>query len=157
MNNGDKGLDNLIVWTKSVDLVQMIYREIIATLPVDERWSLSQQLRRSSMSIPANIAEGYGRFYFQDNVRFCYIARGSLEETYSHIRVAIQLGYVTSDNADNVIKAIDELKKILNGYIKFIKSSKQGENETVQYAAKSIRDAQSEFLETFDTEDLEKD
>ena len=127
MINGDKGLDNLIVWKKSVDLVQMIYKEIISTFPIDERWSLSQQLRRSSISIPANIAEGYGRFHYQDNVRFCYIARGSLEETYSHIRVAIRLGYTSLENASNVIKAIDELKKILNGYIQFIKKSKQGE------------------------------
>ena len=129
MNNNEKGLDKLIVWKKAIELVQLVYKDILPLLPPDERWSLAQQIRRSSQSIPANIAEGYGRYYYQDNVRFCYIARGSLEETYSHIRVAIQLGYITASSANNVFKAIDELKKILNGYIQFIKSSKQGESE----------------------------
>ena len=55
----------------------------------------TQQLRRSSQSIPANIAEGHGRFYFQDNVRFCYIARGSLEETLSHIVYAYKVDYIS--------------------------------------------------------------
>ena len=155
MNNIEKGLDKLIVWNKAIDLVQLVYKDIIPLLPPDERWSLAQQIRRSAQSIPANIAEGYGRYYYQDNVRFCYIARGSLEETYSHIRVAIRLGYITASSVNNVHKAIDELKKILNGYIQFIKSSKQGESEAVLYAAKSIRETESDYLEISENEVLD--
>ena len=155
MNNNEKGLDKLIAWKKAIGLVELVYKDILPLLPPDERWSLAQQIRRSSQSIPANIAEGYGRYYYQDNVRFCYIARGSLEETYSHIRVAIQLGYITESSANNVMKAIDELKKILNGYIQFIKSSKQGESETAQYSAKSIRETESDFFEVLENELLE--
>ncbi len=143
---GDKGLDNLIVWKKAVDLVQLVYREIIPNLPVEERYSLTQQLRRSSISISANIAEGYGRYYYQDHVRFCYIARGSLEETFSHIRVAITLGFISANNAGPVLDAISEIRKILNGYINFIKKSKQGEHEPALNSGKFISEIQEEYL-----------
>lgn len=125
----NKGLDNLIVWKKAVELVQLIYQDIIEKLPPDERWSMTQQLRRSSLSIPANIAEGYGRYNHQDHVRFCYIARGSLEETYSHIQVAIAVGYIKPSDTIRVDPAIIELKKVLNGYIQFIKKSKHNDSE----------------------------
>lgn len=80
-----EGLNRLEVWKRSKDFALRIYREVLPALPAEEKWNLAQQLRRSSISISANIAEGYGRFYYQDNVRFCYIARGSLEETLSHL------------------------------------------------------------------------
>jgi four helix bundle protein len=89
------GLEKLDVWCKARDFAVRINKEVLPLLPTEEKWALSQQLRRSSQSIPANIAEGHGRFYFQDNVRFCYIARGSLEETLSHIVYAYKVNYVT--------------------------------------------------------------
>ena len=88
------GLENLDVWCKARDLAVRVNKEVLPLLPPEERWSLNQQIRRSSQSIPANIAEGHGRFYFQDNVRFCYIARGSLEETLNHIVYAHKVGYI---------------------------------------------------------------
>ena len=89
------GLEKLDVWCKARDFALRVNKEILPLLPPEEKWSLNQQFRRSSQSIPANIAEGHGRFYFQDNVRFCYIARGSLEETLSHIVYAHKVGYVS--------------------------------------------------------------
>ena len=77
-----KSLESLEAWRKSKEFSLRVYREVLPLLPSEEKWNLNQQLRRSSLSIPANIAEGYGRFYYQDNIRFCYIARGSLEETF---------------------------------------------------------------------------
>lgn len=77
------GLEKLDVWRKAQSFAVHIHQEILPKLPKDEKWSLTQQIRRSSQSIPANIAEGHGRYYFQENVRFCYIARGSLEEVLS--------------------------------------------------------------------------
>lgn len=79
-----QGLKRLQVWVKAKDFGIRVYKKVLPLLPADERWNLAQQLRRSSLSISANIAEGYGRFYYQDNVRFCYVARGSLAETLSH-------------------------------------------------------------------------
>lgn len=69
-----------------------VHKKLIPVLPKEERFDLTDQVRRSSKSVPANIAEGYGRFYYMDNVRFCYNARGSLDETANHIRAALDLG-----------------------------------------------------------------
>ena len=71
-----QGLKRLQVWVKAKDFGIRMYKNVLPMLPADERWNLAQQIRRSSLSISANIAEGYGRFYYQDNVRFCYTEHG---------------------------------------------------------------------------------
>jgi four helix bundle protein len=74
-----KNLESLETWRKAQEFALRVYRELIPCLPAEEKWGLCQQLRRSTISISSNIAEGHGRYYYQENVRFCYIARGSLE------------------------------------------------------------------------------
>lgn len=123
------GLEKLDVWCKARDYAVRVHKEIQPLLPPEEKWSLSQQLRRSSQSIPANIAEGHGRFYFQDNVRFCYIARGSLEETLSHIVYAQKVGYLSEKLYQSFALDGENLNRLINGYIAFLKKSKQGANE----------------------------
>jgi four helix bundle protein len=136
------GLEKLDVWCKARDFAVRVHKEVLLLLPPEEKWVLNQQLRRSSQSIPANIAEGHGRFYFQENVRFCYIARGSLEETLSHIVYAQMVGYMP----DSLYKALasdgEELNRLINGYIGFLKRSKQGANEPG--ANYMVREKQSE-------------
>jgi hypothetical protein len=73
----EKGLGSLKLWQRAVELAEYIHKTVLPALPADEKWCLTQQLRRSAQSVPANIAEGYGRFYYQEGIRFCYIARGS--------------------------------------------------------------------------------
>jgi four helix bundle protein len=107
----------------------MVCKEILPQLPTDEKWALASQLRRSVQSVPANIAEGYGRFYFQEGVRFCYIARGSLEESFSHITLAHQLEYLSDAVYDPLTAEIRELRRMLNGYIAFLRTSKRGATE----------------------------
>jgi four helix bundle protein len=123
------GLERLEVWCKARDFAVRVNKEILPFLPGEEKWSLNQQLRRSSQSIPANIAEGHGRFYFQDNVRFCYIARGSLEETLSHLVYAQKVGYVPEVLYKSFALEGENLNRLINGYIGFLKKSKQGANE----------------------------
>jgi four helix bundle protein len=106
-----------------------IYREILPCLPAEEKWGLCQQLRRSTTSIPANIAEGHGRYYYQDNVHFCYIARGSLEETLSHISFSYQVGYIPETLYRRVEQDGEKLSQMINGYITYLKRSKQGVGE----------------------------
>ena len=89
-----QGLETLEAWKRAKDFAVKVCKEILPLLPAEERWSLSQQIRRAVQSVPANIAEGHGRFYFQETIRFCYIARGSLSETYTHLVVAYELGYI---------------------------------------------------------------
>jgi len=127
--DSQRGLEKLMVWRKAIELVAMIYEQIFPCLPPEEKWAMESQLRRAAQSIPANIAEGYGRFYYQDHIRFCYIARGSLEETYSHLSLALRLGYLDEDQFNRLTAEIIELRRMLSGYISFLKSSKPGASE----------------------------
>jgi four helix bundle protein len=125
----EKGLETLQVWQRAMEFATTICRDILPTLPPNEKWALSHQIRRSAQSVPANIAEGYGRYYFQDNVRFCYIARGSLEETYSHLTLANSLNYLEPETFKTLSDEIRELRRMINGYIAFLKKSKRGAND----------------------------
>ena len=122
----EKGLETLLVWQKSLAFAVEVCKNILPKMPAQEKWSLIDQLRRSVQSIPANIAEGYGRFYFQESVRFCYIARGSLEETFSHLTLAHKLGYLDDETLKQLNEKIIELRRMINGYIAFLKESKRG-------------------------------
>jgi len=123
------GLEKLDVWCKARDFAVRINKEVLPMLPAEEKWMLNQQLRRSSQSVPANIAEGHGRFYFQDNVRFCYIARGSLEETLSYLVYAQSVGYIPDALFKSLTQDGENTNRLINGYIGFLKKSKQGANE----------------------------
>ena len=125
----EKGLETLLVWQKSLAFAVEICKTILPQLPAHEKWSLAAQLQRSSQSIPANIAEGYGRFYFQEGIRFCYIARGSLEETFSHVTLAQKLDYLDDKTYQRLNIQIKELRRMINGYIAFLKESKCGASE----------------------------
>jgi len=124
-----KTLESLETWRKAQAFALRIYREVLPLLPVEEKWGLSQQIRRSATSIPANIAEGHGRYYYQDNVRFCYNARGSLEETLSHISFCFQIGYVAENVYQDMEQDGEKLSQLINGYIGYLKRTKQGSNE----------------------------
>jgi four helix bundle protein len=124
-----QGLKRLEVWKRAKNFALKVYREVLPLLPPEEKWVLGRQIRRSSTSIPANIAEGYGRFYYQENVRFCYIARGSLEETLSHLVFCHEIGFISAEIYEPFEKEGEEIGKMLNGYIAYIKKSKQGADE----------------------------
>ncbi len=124
-----QGLDTLEAWKRSKDFALRTYKDILPLLPAEEKWNLNQQIRRSAQSVPANIAEGHGRFYYQENVRFCYIARGSLTEAYSHITLAHELGFIPSTLYKETKNQIEELVRIINGYIAYLKRSKVGAKE----------------------------
>ena len=124
-----QGLTRLDVWNRAKDFALKIYRNVLPLLPPEEKWNLNSQIRRSSLSISANIAEGYGRFYYQDNVRFCYTARGSLEETLSHLIFSLEAKYIPETLYKELSTEGDEIDRMLNGYIAYLKRSKHGTNE----------------------------
>ncbi|HLO28100.1 MAG TPA: four helix bundle protein [Anaerolineales bacterium] len=124
-----EGLNRLKVWVRAKGFALTIYKRVLPLLPVEEKWNLNQQLRRASLSVAANIAEGYGRFYYQDNVRFCYIARGSLDEVLSHLAIAYEMNFISKELYQELISEGDEIDKMINGYISYLKNSKQGANE----------------------------
>ena len=124
-----EGLEKLKVWQKAREYALAVYRTALKCLPVEEKYGLDPQLRRAASSIPANIAEGYGRYYYQDMIRFCYIARGSLEETVSHLTLAHDLNYLSPSVYRPLMAQASELTRLINGYIAYLKQSKQGEHE----------------------------
>ncbi|HUE97893.1 MAG TPA: four helix bundle protein [Anaerolineales bacterium] len=133
------GLEKPDVWCKARDFAVRVNKEILPLFPPEEKWALNHQLWRSSQSIPANIAEGHGRYYFQDNVRFCYIARGSLEETLSHLVYAQKVGYVSEMLYKSFALDGENLNRLIIGYIGFLKKSKQGANEPgANYAVREV-------------------
>ena len=122
-------METLEIWRKAKEFSLRVYREVLRLLPSEEKWNLNQQLRRSSSSVPANIAEGYGRFYYQEIIRFCYIARGSLEETLSHLVLCFELKYISKELFDSLEQDGEKLTQLINGYIGYLKRIKQGQNE----------------------------
>jgi four helix bundle protein len=122
-------LDKLEVWMRAKDFALAVYKEVVPHLPADEKWNLTQQLKRAAQSVPANIAEGHGRYHFLDNVRFCYIARGSLAEVQSHMALAHELGYLPAEIYQHMTIQAESIGKQLNNYIAYLKRSKQGAKE----------------------------
>ena len=107
---------NLIVWQKGMELVKAVYA-LSKKFPSDERYALSDQLRRAVVSIPSNIAEGNGRASNADYGHFLAIARGSLYETSTQLQVAVDLGYIPA--LDPVLESlISEVGRMLTSMLK---------------------------------------
>ena len=88
-----EGLARLDVWRKAKEFALLVYKEGLTRLPPEEKWSLGQQIRRSAQSIPANIAEGYGRSTKGEYVQFLGHARGSNCEVQTQLIISKELGF----------------------------------------------------------------
>ncbi len=124
MDQKTRGLESLVVWQKALDFAVDVCQDVISLFPNDEKWALASQLRRSVQSIPANIAEGYGRYIFQETIHFCYIARGSMAETKTHLVLAHRLCYIDDQTHEKYQVRLSELGKMLNGYIAHLRNQK---------------------------------
>ncbi|MEI8281932.1 MAG: four helix bundle protein [Armatimonadota bacterium] len=103
------GFRNVIAWQKSIDLVELIYL-VTAKLPESERFGLQSQMRRSAVSIPSNIAEGFGRGGTVEYARFIDISLGSLRELQTQIEIAKRLGFIDSSQLNDLT---DETARLL--------------------------------------------
>lgn len=115
---------DLIVWQKSIDLVEAIY-VLTKNLPEVEKYNLVQQLNRAAISVPANIAEGWGRESRKNYVQFLRIARGSLFELETLCTIASRLRYDLDNEILNVSSLIEEVGKMLNALIKSIRQKEE--------------------------------
>ena len=114
---------DLIVWQKSVELVVECYR-VTGSFPADERFGLTSQLRRSAVSVPANIAEGKGRGTTNNFVNFLSIASGSLTELDTHLVIANKLGYLTKETLKELEARMDEVGRMLTGLRKSLEATR---------------------------------
>jgi four helix bundle protein len=103
---------DLIVWQRGMDLVEMVY-QITAKLPTSEQWGLVSQMRRSAISVPSNIAEGYGRQATGEYRHHLSIGRASLLELETQILISQRLGYLTHDESKPILTEIDDISKML--------------------------------------------
>ena len=109
------GYKNLEVWQKSMQLVTDVYR-LVKQLPREETYALADQIRRSAVSVPSNIAEGSSRNSKKEFVQFLYISLGSLCELETQILIAKNIGYVK--NIDHLNRETTIIKKMLNALIR---------------------------------------
>lgn len=114
-----ENFEQLTVWQKAIDFSVLVYKET-DTYPKSEQFGITNQLRRASSSISANIAEGFGRRSSKDKFHFYTIAYGSLLESKSFIHLATKLGY-SSDNLESILKEATNLQMLLNAFIKSTK------------------------------------
>ena len=117
-----KSYRDLIVWQKSMGLVTDVYRQT-KTFPRDEQYGLVPQLRRSAVSIPSNIAEGYGRGSTNDYVRFLQISRGSLYEMQTQLEIALNLEHIPKISFQDLDEKSREVERMLNSLIKSVAAS----------------------------------
>ncbi len=113
---------DLDVWKLSVDLVTFIYH-VTAKFPKEEIFGLSNQIRRASVSIPSNIAEGAARHSSKEFIQFLYIALGSQQEVDTQLLIAYKLQFITEDQYLELKLKIETIGKLLNGLIKYLKSN----------------------------------
>jgi len=116
MKSQAKSFEDLECWKHATTLRRRL-AEVVKIFPVEEKYRLTGQIIRASRSATSNIAEGYGRFHFQENTQYCRQARGSLYELIDHLLIASDEGYISKGELMDLKKDITSCLGLLNGYI----------------------------------------
>ena len=111
---------DLDVWKYSRELVKKVYL-LTKKFPKEEIYGLTNQIRRSVVSVPSNIAEGIGRQSNKETIHFLYIAKGSLQEVETQLYLSFDLGYMLKEDLKNILEKVISCKKLLNGFINYYK------------------------------------
>jgi len=114
--------EKLKVWQIAMGLAKKIYL-ITRDFPDDEKYGMISQIRRATVSVSLNIAEGRGRYYDKVFVQFLYQARGSLYEVITLIKLACELGYLGDEKVEELLMDCDDISGMLSGLINAIKKS----------------------------------
>jgi len=141
-----RGFQDLQAWQLARALMLECHK-LSDELPPCERYDLASQMRRSSKSVMANIAEGYGRYHYLDSLRFYYAARGSLNETINHIITARDLDYIDDARFQQLYSMARQSERVLNGYIGYVRRQKAG-RET--YGDQHVADRDVIYTESAD-------
>ena len=116
------GYRKLIAYQKAKEVVKHTYK-LLKKFPAEERYAMSDQLRRASVSITSNIAEGINRYSVKDKSHFIEMSYGSLMEVSSQFEIAEELGYITAEERLSMDQLIEEVARLLSGLQKTIKPS----------------------------------
>ena len=118
-----KTFEDLDVWKICRDIRQKLAK-LVKEFPQEERYRLTDQILRAARSATANLAEGYGRFYYQENIQFSRQSRGSLYELLDHLSVALDDGLITKDQFVEFRRDILKAATVVNGYIRYLNEAK---------------------------------
>lgn len=111
-----RSFEDLDVWKIAKELVLKVYNET-TKFPKEELFGITSQMKRAVLSVPANIAEGFGRYHYLDKAKFYLNSRGSLLELKSFVLIALELNFINGVKAEELIKNIDDLGVKLNNLI----------------------------------------
>ena len=117
-----KDYKSLEVWKESRKLVSLVYKAT-SNFPDSEKFGLTNQIRRASISIPSNIAEGIARNSNKETRQFFYISKGSLFEVETQLYLAYDLKYITEIELNNTLENLVQIRKLILGFIKYLQSN----------------------------------
>jgi four helix bundle protein len=117
-------LDDFELYKAAREFRKKVYK-LIKKLPEEEKFALSPQMRRAAISITNNIAEGHGRWHWQENMQFCRISRGSVEEVIDDLNICIDEEYFPETELENLKSEAYNLIEKINSYISYLKKLKE--------------------------------
>ena len=120
-----KTFEDLECWTKCRVLRLFVAKQVVPVLPKDERYRLGDQLLRAARSTTSNIAEGYGRFHYLDNAKFCSNARGSCWEVLDHLITGDDEELIRPELLSEGREFVNQAVKLLNGYMNYLKRAQK--------------------------------
>jgi four helix bundle protein len=119
-----KTFEELDCWKACREVRKFIY-ELVKKFPSDEKYGLVQDMRRAARSTTHNIAEGFGRYHYQENIQFCRHSRGSLHELIDQLITSLDEEYISKEDYEQGRSLIDRALALLNGYINYLSRQKQ--------------------------------
>lgn len=117
-----KTYKELDVWKKARAFVKEVYI-ITRDFPNEEKYGLMSQIRRCAVSIPSNIAEGYGRQFKKETLQFLHISRGSLYELETQIYIAHDLSFINEEKLNKLLADLEECRRLLSGLINYFEKN----------------------------------
>jgi four helix bundle protein len=120
-----ENFESLECWQRCNELKSFLKENVLCNLPNSERYELSSQILRASRSSTANIAEGWGRYHYKDNIKFLVNARGSVAEILDHGIEAKSWKYISEETLDEIRNQTTRCLQVINGYIRYLRKSNE--------------------------------
>lgn len=122
--NKHRDFPSLVCWKDARKMKIYFYKKVVPLLPESEKYNLNSQIRRAAVSSTANIAEGYGRYHYQESIQYYRISRGSIYELKDHLISCIDFNFIDKLLLDEGMQLIETVKISLNGFINYVQKRK---------------------------------
>ncbi len=121
-----ENFESLECWQRCNELKMFLKENVLRKLPASERYELYSQILRASRSATANIAEGWGRYHFKDNIKYLVNSRGSIAEILDHSIEARTCDYISEETMKEIRNQTTRCMKVINGYIRYLRKTNEG-------------------------------